>query len=111
MRDYVPDLSDIVWLTVDRQRGHEQAGRRPFIVLTPRVYNAKTSLMICCPITSTRKGYPFEVLLELSLIKGVVLADQVRSLDWRARNAKLVEKAPAPILRSTRRLLATLLGI
>lgn len=86
---YVPERGDIVWLELNPQAGHEQAGRRPALVLSPKAYNARTGLMLCCPITSQVKGYPFEVSLdEVPGAVGVVLADQVKSLDWMARKAK-----------------------
>ncbi|HEX3465966.1 MAG TPA: endoribonuclease MazF [Candidatus Elarobacter sp.] len=86
--DYVPDVGDIVFLNFNPQRGRGQAGRRPALVLSPREYNAKTSLAICCPITSRAKGYPFEVAIENNPdVTGVVLSDHVKSFDWRARTA------------------------
>jgi mRNA interferase MazF len=89
---YVPEEGDIVWLEFDPQAGHEQAGLRPAVVLSRKAYNRKTGLAICCPITSRVKGYPFEVIVNGRKIKGVVLSDQVKSLDWKARRAKLIEK-------------------
>jgi mRNA interferase MazF len=83
----VPQAGDIVWLNFTPQTGHEQAGHRPALVLSPKAYNQKTSLMICCPITTQIKGYPFEVLISGDP-ESVVLADQVKSLDWRSRRAK-----------------------
>ena len=83
---YVPDAGDIVWLSFDPQAGHEQAGHRPALVLSPARYNGPRGMMICCPMTSRIKGYPFEVV-ESDDPPSAVLADQVRSLDWRARNA------------------------
>jgi mRNA interferase MazF len=86
---YVPDKGDLVWLDFDPQAGHEQSGRRPAFVLSPARYNAKTGLMLCCPLTTQVKGYPFEVALEGSRkVQGVILADQVKSLDWRVRRAE-----------------------
>lgn len=86
---YVPDRGDVVWLEFNPQAGHEQAGHRPALVLSPKAYNARTGLMLCCPIKSQVKGYPFEVSLdEVPGAAGVVLADQVKSLDWIARKAK-----------------------
>jgi len=85
---YVPERGDLVWLSFDPQAGHEQAGRRPGLVITSRAYNAKTGLALICPVTSQVKGYPFEVALANGRISGVVLADQVRSLDWAARGAE-----------------------
>lgn len=90
---YVPDTGHIVWLQFSPQAGHEQSGRRPALVLSPDVYNNKTGLGVFCPITSRIKGYPFEVQLPDSLsIKGVILADQIRNLDWRVRQAQFVEQ-------------------
>lgn len=92
---HVPDRGDLVWLTFDPQTGHEQRGRRPALALSPKAYNARVGLALFCPITSQVKGYPFEVPMpEKGPITGVVLSDQVRSLDWRARNSRLAGKAP-----------------
>ena len=84
---YIPQAGDIVWLNFTPQTGHEQAGHRPALVLSPKSYNQKTSLMICCPITTQIKGYPFEVLISGDP-GNVVLADQEKSLDWRSSKAK-----------------------
>lgn len=84
---YVPDAGDIVWLDFSPQAGHEQAGRRPAIVLSPLPYNRVTGLMLCCPLTTQIKGYPFEVAIN-DARGSVVLSDQVKSLDWRVRNAE-----------------------
>src|SRR3990172_1318707 len=85
---YVPDRGDAVWLQFDPRLGHEQAGRRPALVLSPRTYNSRVGLALFCPITSQVKGYPFEVPLPTGLrIRGCVLADQIKSLDWRSRKA------------------------
>ena len=98
-RRYVPDRGDVVWLQFTPQAGHEQAGHRPALVLSPASYNRRSGLMLCCPITSRVKGYPFEVALpEGSGVIGVVLADQLKSLDWRARKAKLIAPASAEVL-------------
>lgn len=88
MAKYVPEAGDIVWLMFDPQRGHEQKGTRPALVLSPADYNGKTGLMLCCPITSQIKGYPFEVILKTADVSGAVLADQIKSLDWQARKAR-----------------------
>lgn len=91
---YVPNRGDIVWLDFTPQPGKEQRGRRPAFVVSPKSYNAKTSLAIFCPITSQIKGYPFEVLLSAEMLtKGVVISDQIKSLGWKARNAQFIEKA------------------
>jgi len=108
---YVPRRGDAVWLNFNPQSGHEQAGHRPALVLSPEEYNRKTGLAIFCPITSQVKGHPFEVKLPAGLpVKGVILADQVKSLDWRVRKATLIKKLPAKIVNDTSDLLLTLLG-
>lgn len=92
---YVPDRGDVVWIALNPQAGHEQAGRRPAVVVSPRSYNGKVGLGLFCPITSRAKGYPFEVALPLDIpISGVVLADQVKSLDWRARRVEFAGRLP-----------------
>ena len=91
---YVPEAGDIVWLRFSPQAGHEQAGHRPALVISPAAYNGKTRLMLCCPLTSQLKGYPFEVTLSGSR-PSAVLADQVKSLDWVERKAKYKGKAKA----------------
>jgi mRNA interferase MazF len=111
-RTYVPDAGDLVWLTFDPQTGHEQRGRRPALILSPRSYNAKARLAIACPITSQAKGYPFEVALPSGgAIGGVVLADHVKSLDWNARRVELAAIAPAEVLTDVRERLRVLLGL
>ena len=93
-RRYVPARGDIVWLNFTPQAGHEQAGHRPALVLSPEAYNEKTGLALLCPITSRVRGYPFEVMLPArSAVSGVVLSDHVKSLDWRARNARFESHA------------------
>ena len=86
-RAYVPDVGDVVWLQFDLQAGHEQAGHCPALVMSPALYNGKSGLMVCCPISTKIKGYPFEVLFHLDGQDSVVLADQVKSLDWKIRRA------------------------
>lgn len=96
---YVPDRGDLVWLEFTPQTGSEQAGRRPALAISPKAYNGKVGLALFCPVTSRVKGYPFEVALpEGSAVIGVVLADQLKSLDWRARKAKLIERASDELL-------------
>jgi mRNA interferase MazF len=96
---YIPARGDLVWLQFTPQAGHEQAGLRPAVVLSPRSYNQKTGLALFCPVTSQIKGYPFEVRVPDGLpIKGVVLCDQVKSLDWSARRARLAARLPAATL-------------
>jgi mRNA interferase MazF len=90
---YTPDRGDIVWLNFTPQTGHEQQGRRPAIVLSPKLYNNKTGLALFCPITSKQKGYPFEVEIKNGKIDGVVLSDQIKNLDWKQRKAEFIAKA------------------
>ncbi len=111
-RAYVPDAGDLVWLTFDPPAGHEQRGRRPALILSPRAYNAKARLAIACPITSHQKGYPFEVPLPPGgKISGGVLADHVKNLDWQARKVVFEAKAPAEIVTDVRERLRVLLGL
>ncbi len=99
MPTYFPRRGDFIWLDFAPQAGHEQSGRRPALVLSHDAYNRKTGLLLGCPITTQRKGYPFEVTIPDGLsVSGVVLADQVRSLDWRSRRAVFIAKAPADTL-------------
>ena len=108
---YKPKRGDIVWLTFNPQAGHEQAGRRPALVLSPATYNGKVGLAILCPITSKVKGYPFEVVIPNGLkVNGAILSDQVKSLDWKARKAEFVCKAPLATLDEVLQKLNTLLG-
>ena len=112
MPRFVPNIGDVVWLTFDPQAGHEQAGRRPAFVLTPREYNERTGLMLACPVTSQIKGYPFEVPLPAgSRVEGVILADHIKSLDWKARRAEKIQTAPQSVTAEVLARLAPLLGI
>jgi mRNA interferase MazF len=107
-RDYVPDAGDIVWLHFDPQAGHEQAGRRPALVLTPARYNGARGMVICCPMTTKIKGYVFEVVISRRP-PSVILADQIRSLDWRARRARRKGAAEPWVLAEVRAKLKALL--
>ena len=107
---YIPDRGDVIWLQFNPQAGHEQAGRRPALVLSPKAYNSKAGLMLCCPVTSKVKGYPFEVQLPADFdVSGVILSDQVRSLDWKARKAEFIAHAPDPVVNEVLEKLNTLL--
>lgn len=106
---YVPDAGDVVWLHVDPQAGHEQAGHRPAVVLSPASYNGRAGIMICCPMTTRIKGYPFEVALA-GTPPSVVLADQVKSLDWRARKATRKARVTVAELAEIRAKLRALIG-
>ena len=108
-RAFVPDAGDIVWLQFDPQAGHEQAGHRPALVLSPAAYNGKAGLMLCCPMTTQIKGYPFEVRIAGDT-DSAVLADQVKSLDWRARRAKLKGRISAAELAEVRAKVMALVG-
>ncbi len=107
---YVPDRGDLVWLQFDPQSGHEQAGRRPALTLSPKAYNQKVGLAIFCPVTSHEKGYPFEVKIKEKKIQGVILADQVKSLDWKKRKAKFIVKVPLSVINNVIELLSTLVS-
>ena len=109
MARYVPETGDIVWLNFTLQAGHEQAGHRPALVLTPASYNDKTSLMICCPMTTQINNYPFEVLIGTTPAS-VVLADQVKSLDWRVRNARRKGAVSPEELADVRAKIVALIG-
>ena len=109
-RPYVPDRGDIVWLQFNPQAGHEQAGHRPALVLSPASYNRRSGLMLCCPMTSQRKGYPFEVVIEVDTDReSVVLADHVKSLDWKVRKAVKKGTASIDVIAETLSKLQTLL--
>ena len=96
---YVPDRGDLVWLEFTPQAASEQRGRRPALVLSPKAYNGKVGLALFCPVSSKIKGYPFEVQLPYGdTVSGVVLSDQVKSLDWRSRNAKLIGRVSSDVL-------------
>ena len=102
MASYVPSCGDLVWLQFNRRAGHEQAGHRPALVISPSSYNRRVGLALCCPVTSQVKGYPFEVLLPAGLgVEGAVLSDQLKSLDWRVRKARRIATAPADVLEET----------
>ena len=107
--EFVPDAGDVLWLEFDPQSGHEQAGHRPAVVLSPASYNGKTGLMVCCPLTTRIKGYPFEVALA-SQPGSVVLADQVKNLEWRARRASRKGKVSELELRQVRGKLRAVIG-
>lgn len=110
-RRYVPEAGDIVWLQFDPQAGHEQAGHRPALVVSPASYNGKTGLMVCCPMSTKVKGYPFEVVLEIDGVVGAVLSDQVKSLDWKTRRARKWAAAPDPVMTHVRAKIKALLAI
>ncbi len=107
---FIPDRGDIVWLQFNPQAGQEQSGLRPALVVSPRSYNKAVGLAVCCPVTSRVKGYPFEVVLPQGLeAQGAVLADQVKILDWKARNARLYCVAPDDVVAEVAAKIAALL--
>lgn len=109
--NYIPDRGDIVWLNFTPQAGHEQRGKRPALILSPKIYNEKTSLCIALPITSKIKGYPFEVTLPKNLpVKGVVLSDQVKNLDFSVGEISFICKAPSSIIQSIQKNVVALIG-
>lgn len=108
---YIPHRGDVVWVSLNPQAGHEQSGYRPVLVLSPASYNGKVGLMLCCPITNQIKGYPFEVIInDHPKISGAVLADQVKSLDWRIRGVKKKGEVSHTILDETLEKIKTVLG-
>lgn len=110
-KEYVPRRGDLIWITLNPQAGHEQAGRRPAMVLSPIAYNAKVGLAILCPVTSQIKSYPFEVLIPQGLdIQGAILADQVKSLDWRVRQAEYIGSLPRDTVNEVLQRIGILLG-
>jgi mRNA interferase MazF len=108
-RRYVPEAGDVVWLNFTPQAGHEQAGHRPAVVLSPAAYNEKAGLMVCCPLTTQIKDYPFEVRIA-GTPPAVVLADQVKSLDWRVRKATRKGAVSADELAEVRAKIVALIG-
>jgi mRNA interferase MazF len=98
VKPYVPERGDIVWLNFDPQTGHEQSGHRPAFVISPLAYNQKSNLALFCPITSKIKGWKFEVILTNTKVKGAILADQIKSLDWQARKIDFIEKTSENIV-------------
>jgi mRNA interferase MazF len=112
MPAYAPRRGDVVWLTFDPQAGHEQAGRRPAFVVSPEAYNRKTGLVIACPVTSRMKGYPFEVPLPpRSAVAGVILSDQIKSLDWKARRAEFASATDEATLDEVVARILPLIGV
>lgn len=110
--EYVPERGDVVWISLNPQAGHEQAGRRPALVVSPPAYNGKVGLAIVCPITGRIKGYPFEVTIPKGLdVKGAILSDQVKSLDWRARRAEFLCRLPEDTTTEVLQKVGTLLSL
>jgi mRNA interferase MazF len=109
---YIPNKGDIIWLNFNPQSGHEQAGLRPALVISPKEYNQKVGLGLFCPITSNRKGFPFEVIIPEGLkVKGVILSDHVKSLDWKMRKAKFACKLDKKIMKEVTDKLSLLISL
>lgn len=112
MPAYCPKRGDVVWVSFTPQAGHEQAGHRPAVVLSPETYNRKVGLALLCPITTKVKGYPFEVVIPDGLkAKGAILSDQIKSLDWKARQATLLCRLPETTIKETLHKVGTLLNV
>jgi len=107
--NYIPDRGDIFWIDFAPTKGHEQSGRRPAIVISRRVYNENAKLALACPITSKSKQHPYEVRLTGTKITGVILSDQIRSVDWEARKAEFAESAPSAVVDEIEAKLLTLI--
>ena len=109
-KEYIPKRGDLIWIDIQPQAGHEQSGRRPAIVLSPKNYNGKVGLALLCPITNQAKGYPFEVILpERSKVTGVILSDRLKSLDWKIRKATFIDSVPAHTIEEVLKKVSTLL--
>ncbi|MBN1902592.1 endoribonuclease MazF [Candidatus Sumerlaeota bacterium] len=107
---YIPERCDVIWISLNPRKGREQSGLRPAVVLSPGKYNEKVGLLICCPVTSQVKEYPFEVKIPDGLpVSGVILADQVKSLDWRKRHAAFICRLPQKIIHAAINKLGVLL--
>jgi mRNA interferase MazF len=111
-KPYVPDRGDLIWLNFNPQAGREQGGHRPALVVSPKTYNQKVGLALCCPVTSQVKGYPFEVVLPKGLpVLGAVLSDHIKSLDWRSRQAEFKGRAPKAVVNEVLEKIGTLLSV
>ncbi len=111
VKEYIPDRGDVVWLSFDMTQGHEQRGRRPSLVLSPRSYNRTVGLAVVCPITSVFRGYFFAVEIQGSRVHGSVLSDQVQSAAWKERKARFIEVATESTLAEVTKRLGTLIGV
>lgn len=109
-RAYIPDRGDVVWVDFNPTRGHEQQGRRPAVVISPKNYNNKSGLALLCPVTSVRKGYPFEILVYIEHTESVILVDQVRSLDWKERRVEKINSISEAMVIEVQKYLRKLVG-
>jgi mRNA interferase MazF len=110
VEDYTPDRGDVVWFNFSPHVGHEQAGVRPALVVSPISYNQRSGMMLACPITSKVKGYPFEVRIKTQKIDGVILADQVKNIDWHERKPEFGFKANVAVVSETQALIESLVN-
>ena len=110
-RTYIPDTGEVAWLEFDPQAGHEQAGHRPALVISPASYSGKTGLMVCCPMSTKIKGHPFEVVTQVDGVDCAALSDQVKSLDWKVRRAKKKAAVDEEVLVHVRAKMKALLQI
>ena len=106
---YIPERGDIVWIDFNPTRGHEQAHKRPALVLSLKLYNEKRGLILACPVTSKTKNYPFEVEVKAGKVRGVILADQIRTLDWQVRRVAFIERVDSVALARVRETIIRLL--
>ena len=109
-KSYIPSRGDLIWVNFSPAYGHEQRGKRPAIVISPTFYNEKSGIALICPITSKAKGYPFEVFVSEGKIKGVILPDQIKSVDWKERRVKFVAQASPQTIRMVQKYLALLIA-
>ena len=109
-KSYIPSRGDLIWVNFSPAYGHEQRGKRPAIVISPLSYNEKSGIALICPITSKAKNYPFEIFVNEGKIKGVILADQIKSVDWKERHAKFVAQASTQTIRMTQKYLALIIA-
>jgi mRNA interferase MazF len=107
---YIPEQGEVVWINFNPVRGHEQKGKRPAFVVSRRIYNEKSGLALLCPITSQIKGYPLEVSINTAKIKGAILADQMRSVDWKERKASFISKADSSVIAEVKEKLFALVN-
>jgi mRNA interferase MazF len=107
---YIPERGDAAWLDLQMRSGHEQSGRCPVLILSPRPYNERTGMALVCPLTTRVKGYPFEIPSNVAGRPGAILADQVSSIDWTARNPSRIDHVPANVVDRVAATIATLIG-
>lgn len=110
-KHYIPDTGHVVWVDFDPTKGHEQKKRRPALVLSSEIFNSKTNMMFVCPVTSSKKNYPFEVSLKTKKVSGAILADQLRTLDWTVRNVEYIATASPSVVKAVKENITTILEL